>query len=107
MKTDCSEMDVTDDGPLQEIQYLSICVFLPPNGIFFYKEISAFQGQIGFPLICSICCFLATAPVLSTTDIVNAQNEIHYHYGHSPGSGVIAGVREAAAAAAAALLCLK
>lgn len=77
-------MDVTDDGLLQEIQHLSICVFLPPNWIFSFFHIkrvqfSAFQGQIGFPLICSICCFLATAPVLSTTDIVNAQNEIHYH----------------------------
>lgn len=98
----CSEMDVTDDGLLQEIQHLSIYVFLPPNWIFL--RYFSFQGQIGFSLICSICCFLATAAVQSTTDIVKAQNEIHYHYSHSPGSGVIATVREAAAAA---LLCLK
>ena len=72
---------------------------------YFLKGISAFQGLIGFPLNCSICCFLAEVPVLSV-DIVDTQNEIHdhYHYGHSPGGRVVATVREAAATA---LLCLK
>lgn len=41
-KLTCSEMDVTDDGLLREIQLLSVCVFLPPNAV--YKEICVFQG---------------------------------------------------------------
>lgn len=84
----------------------SICpnvFFFHQMGYFCYKEISVFQGQIGFSLICPICHFLATKPVLSPTDIVKRSklNPLPLLL-HSPGSGVIATVWEAAAA-----LCLK
>lgn len=77
--------------------------FSPTRRDIFIKEVSVILWQIGFFLICSIWCFLATSPVLSTTDIVNARNEIHYHYSHSLYGRVIATVKEAKAA----LLCLK
>ena len=101
-------MDVTDDGLLQEIQHLSICFFLPPNGMFFIKRFLPFRDRLAFPLFVQFAVFWPQHQLLSTTDIVNVQNEIHYHYRYSLGSGVIASVREAAAAAAAAAaLCLK
>lgn len=101
-------MDVTDDGLVQEIQHLSVCVlfcffFFSPNGIFLKRDF-CLSGTDWLSLICSICCFLAESPALFTTDIVDTQNEIHYHYSHSPRSRVIATVKEAAVAA---LLCLQ
>lgn len=70
----CSEMDVTDNVPLQEIQQLSLCVSLPPNGIaFFIKRFLFYRDRFGFFCICSICRFLARPPVLSTNDTVNTQ----------------------------------
>lgn len=76
-------MDVTDDGLELEIRHLSICVFLPLNGMCFFfflkKGFLHFRERLAFHLIVQFVVFRLKHEALST-DIVNTQIEIHECY---------------------------